>query len=307
MKPGNDDQIKPQEIVVVSGKGGTGKTTITSSLAELLPGVMMADADVEAANWHLLLEPRNVRGTDFTGKSIAKIDEEKCTGCGRCAELCRFDALQTVAAGERSVYQVDPVGCDGCRLCQLACPAQAVEMEPQIVGQWFRADTGSGPLVYARLKPGGENSGHLVAMVKKQARLVAEEAGKKIVIVDGPPGIGCPVIAALSGARFAVVVTEPTFSGLSDLERVLRLIRHFKVPCGVVVNRFDINPGNCKKIDALLVRENVPLLARVPHSFQIMEEISRGHLPVRRSTELQEAVGHIRAYLEKKEIISIGE
>jgi MinD superfamily P-loop ATPase len=300
MNSGKTNHGKLKEIVVLSGKGGTGKTTITSSLADGLKDIMMVDADVEAANWHLLLKPYNIEANDFTGKSIAKIDEEKCTGCGKCLQLCRFDAIKMNVRGDRNTCAVDAIGCDGCGLCQLACPVAAVNMEQQTIGQWFHAETGSGPLTYARLKPGGENSGHLVAMVKKQARSMAEKTYKRTIIIDGPPGIGCPVIAALSGADFALIVTEPTFSGLSDMERIIDLILHFQIPCGVVINRFDINPRNCKKIAKLLTLKNIPLLTCIPHSFDIIREISGGRLPVRNCKTLQKSIGVIHHHLEKR-------
>ena len=294
---------KLSEIVVVSGKGGTGKTTITSSLAETMSDVIMVDADVEAANWHLLLKPDIIAEHDFTGNSIAVIREDQCVLCGRCAEMCRFEAIHFKTQANRQTYTVDDVACEGCGLCQNVCNVNAVKMEPRIIGQWFHSTTQTRPLIYARLEPGGENSGHLVTKVKQQARQIAEDNDLKTVIVDGPPGIGCPVIAALSGAHFVIVVTEPTISGLSDLGRILKLIHHFRINCGVVINRFDINPEICKEIKELLKQDNVPLLSRIPHSYDIVREISNGRLPVHHCPYLKDGIDNIRDYLIKKNLV----
>lgn len=286
-----------KEIVVVSGKGGTGKTTISSSLAEGFKDKVMVDADVEAANWYLLLHPVQRTRALFNGKPLAVINIEKCTGCGQCRNYCRFNAIEIQTQENRPVFHVDIASCDGCGLCQRVCRAGAVRMEPRVVGEYYYADTHDGPLVYARLHPGGENSGQLVAMVKKQAREIALKNHLHFLVIDGPPGIGCPVIAALSGANFVIVVTEPTLSGMSDLKRVLDLIQHFKIPCGVVINRFDIHPGNCRGIETYLQGLDIPLLACVPHSLQVMWEISRARVPVSHCLELQEPIRRIREYV----------
>ncbi|MCP5102882.1 MAG: P-loop NTPase [bacterium] len=286
---------KVKEIVVISGKGGTGKTTVTAALADIMPDKIMVDADVDASNLYLLMNPENVQGTDFIGKAAARINSELCTGCNRCKELCRFHAVDRVDG----IYRVDDFSCDGCGLCSIACPAGAVEMVPQVVGQWFTAQTEFGDFIYARLIPGAENSGSLVAMVKKQAKEMAAQNNIDTLLIDGPPGIGCPVISAISGAHRAIIVTEPTYAGISDLERVFQLAKHLRVPCAVVVNRFDINRENTKKIETFASEKGIPVLALIPHSSCIMAEITRGNLPSRNCGSLAEQAKKIHNYILK--------
>jgi MinD superfamily P-loop ATPase len=288
-------QQKPIEIVIISGKGGTGKTTIAASLADIIPDKIVIDADVDAANLYLLMSPENIRGTDFKGKSLAVINREICVSCNRCRELCRFHAI----AVKDGYYQVDDLSCEGCGLCEIACPVKAVEMHEQVVGQWFTADTAFGNFIYARLKPGAENSGNLVVKVKQEGKQRAEEKGKGFILVDGPPGIGCPVIAAVSGAHLAIIVTEPTYSGISDLERVFVLVNHFGITCGIVINRWDINPENTRKIEDFAHEKGVPVYARIPHSSCIIDAISRGKLPARACKVLAREVEQIYKYIQK--------
>jgi len=291
---------KVKEIVVISGKGGTGKTTLTAALANIIPGKVVVDADVDAANLYILLKPENIRPTDFTGKAVAVIDLDACSRCGLCRELCRFHAIDT----EDGDYIVDHFSCDGCGLCAIACPVQAVRMEEQVVGKWFIADTEYGDFVYARLIPGAENSGNLVTMVRHQGKLVAEEKQIDTVLIDGPPGIGCPVTAAISGTDLAIIVTEPTYSGISDLQRVFDLTSHFSIKSGVVINRFDINLENTAKIEAFAVEKGIPVMARVPHSRCIMDEITNSHLPSGNCPELAQPVEHIYDHLKKELLCS---
>lgn len=283
-----------KEIVVISGKGGTGKTTLTASLADIMPGTIIADADVDAANLHILLEPENIRGNPFTGKSTAEINSDLCTGCNLCRELCRFRAVE-VTGGR---YHVDGYSCEGCGLCKIACPAGAIQMKEQVVGKWFTADTELGDFVYARLIPGAENSGSLVTMVRFQAKLAAVKKNVKTVLIDGPPGIGCPVTASISGVDLAIIVTEPTYSGISDLRRVFDLTGHFNVKSGIVINRFDINPGNTKKVEDFAREKGIPVFAKIPHSRCIMEEISRSRLPSRKCKHLARAVEEIYRHIQ---------
>jgi MinD superfamily P-loop ATPase len=290
-----DKKINIKEIVVISGKGGTGKTTVAASLADIIPDKIVVDADVDAANMHILMKPENIDETDFTGKSIARIDTEKCTGCDRCADLCRFNAVRV----GNCYNTVDPYSCDGCGLCKLACPVNAVEMEEQVVGKWFTSQTEFGDFIFARLIPGAENSGDLVAKVKKQAKLAAKENDIDTLLIDGPPGIGCPVIASISGAHLALIVTEPTYSAISDLQRVLDLTRHFNVTTAVVINRFDINPDNTARIESFAAEKGIPVIARIPHSRCIMEEISQSRLPSRKCKSLAEPVETIYGYIKK--------
>ena len=271
-----------KEIVVISGKGGTGKTTITAALAEVIPRKVIVDADVDAANLYILLEPGNTRATDFKGQNKAVIDTDLCTQCNLCRELCRFQAVEPV----NGRFRVDPYSCEGCGLCKIACPVQAIEMKEQVVGKWFSADTEFGEFIYARLHPGAENSGSLVTMVRFQAKLIAVKKNIDTLLIDGPPGIGCPVTASISGVDLAIIVTEPTYSGLSDLQRVLDLTSHFKVKSGIVINRFDINPGNTRHIETFAREKGIPVFTRIPHSRCILEEISRGRLPSGKCSEL---------------------
>lgn len=285
-----------KEIVVISGKGGTGKTTITASLADIIPGKIIADADVDAANLYILLKPENIRDKDFTGKSKAEINRDLCTNCNLCLELCRFHAVEFV----NDYYQVDPYSCEGCALCKIACPAQAIEMKEQVVGKWFVSDSEFGDFVYARLIPGAENSGSLVTMVRFQAKLAAVKKDIKTILIDGPPGIGCPVTASITGVDLAIIVTEPTYSGISDLQRVIDLTSHFNVKTGIVINRFDINPGNTKKVESFAKEKGIPVFAKIPHLECIMEEISKSNLPARKCKNLAQPIEKIYEYLRNE-------
>jgi MinD superfamily P-loop ATPase len=239
------------ELVVISGKGGTGKTSILASFAALAGNVVLADADVDAADLHLLLAPTLRRREEFRCGHEAVIRQGDCIGCGACLARCRFEAVRMgkggVGAGR---VTIDPTACEGCGVCVKACPVEAIDFPEKISGEWYVSDTRFGPLVHARLNPGGENSGKLVSQVRAAARELAAERGGDTVLVDGPPGVGCPVIAAISGAAQVLVVTEPTLSGLHDLQRVLELTRHFSLPTAVCVNRWDINPDLTARIEA---------------------------------------------------------
>jgi len=273
-----------KEIVVISGKGGTGKTTVTASLADMIPSKIIVDADVDAADLYILMNPRETRKTAFAGKSMAAIDPEMCISCRRCLDLCRFRAIKPCDGK----YAVDELSCEGCTLCRLACPVEAISMKERIVGEWFISTTDWGDFVHARLKPGAENSGSLVNMVKQQAKLRAIETNTPLLLIDGPPGIGCPVISAISGAHMAIIVTEPTFSGISDLDRVFQLTSHFKIKSGIVINRFDINLENSRKIKDFAGQNHLPIYTEIPHSDCIRDAISRRDLPSRKCRQLAE-------------------
>lgn len=235
------------EIVIISGKGGTGKTSITAALAFLAEKTAVADCDVDAADLHLVLAPKVFHQETFISGHEAVIRSADCTDCGFCFELCRFDAVQRNEQGE---WFVDPVSCEGCGVCAHFCPEGAIDFPERECGEWYRSETRVGPMVHARLKPGGENSGKLVTTVRGEARRIAEKKALNLVLVDGPPGIGCPVIASLTGASLVLAVTEPTLSGAHDLERVLSLTRHFKIPTAVCVNKWDLNPEMADTIEA---------------------------------------------------------
>jgi MinD superfamily P-loop ATPase len=229
----------PRELVVISGKGGTGKTSVVAAFAALAGGAVIADCDVDAADLHLVLRPELGQEHPFSGRRQAIIDPDTCTACGRCAEVCRF-AAALGSAEDR--YVIDPIACEGCELCRRVCPADAIRMEPVVNGAWMVSETRFGPLVHARLGVAEDNSGKLVTLVRNEARRVAEESGLPLVIADGSPGIGCPVIASLAGADLVLAVTEPTVSGRHDLDRVLQVVRQFRLPFAVCVNKADLNP-----------------------------------------------------------------
>ena len=257
-----------KEVVVLSGKGGTGKTSIVGSFAALAKNKVLADCDVDAADLHLLLNPELKDEHDFWSGEVAVIDPEKCTQCGLCQEICRFSAIDD--------YTVDASSCEGCGFCSHICPPEAITMKERYSGQWFISATRYGPLVHARLGIGQENSGKLVATVRQQAKQLAEEQGIDLIISDGPPGIGCPVISSLSGASLALLVTEPTLSGIHDLERVLGVCRHFSVPALVCVNKSDINEENTRHIEKYCLEQGTEIAARVPFDNTVTEAMIHG-------------------------------
>ncbi len=266
-----------KELVIISGKGGTGKTSVTASFAVLAKQAVLADCDVDAADLHLVLKPDIQTRHEFRSGHEAVIREDACNGCGTCLELCRFDAVRerTTDAGLRCF--IDPVACEGCGLCVRFCPQQAIDFPESVCGEWMVSDTRCGPMVHARLGVAAENSGKLVATVRQEARRLAEEQGRSLVIVDGPPGIGCPVIASLSGASQVLVVTEPTVSGEHDLDRVLKLARHFKIPAAICVNKWDLNPEMTERIEHQSRQAGAQVAGRIRYDravtkAQIMEQ-----------------------------------
>ncbi len=236
-----------KQIVIISGKGGTGKTSVTASFAVLADQVVLADCDVDAADLHLILQPEIKRREVFRSGHEAGIRTVDCTGCGVCEEVCRFDAIGRAEDG--ATYFVRDMSCEGCGVCVSACPVGAIDFPEREGGEWFISATRCGPMVHARLTPGGENSGRLVALVREQAVELAKERKADWVLVDGPPGIGCPVIASLTGTDLAVIVTEPTLSGAHDLSRVLDLTKHFRIPVALVVNKYDLNVGMAERLE----------------------------------------------------------
>jgi len=260
-----------KEVVVLSGKGGTGKTSIVGCFAALAKSKVLVDCNVDAANLHLLLQPVMREKHEFWSGQVASIDEEKCTRCGLCQELCRFKAVTN--------FTVENVSCEGCGFCSQICPAQAITMKENMAGHWFISDTRYGSLVHARLGVAQENSGKLVALVRQKAKELAEKMGIEYVISDGPPGIGCPVISSLSGASVALLVTEPTLSGIHDLERVLDVCHHFSVPALVCINKYDINELNTRQIESFCEGEGIRIAGHIPFDNTVTEAMVRG-LPV---------------------------
>ena len=258
-----------KQITVISGKGGTGKTVLTASFSALAKNKVMADCDVDAADLHLLLHPVIKERHDFEGGVTAKIDEEVCIRCRKCIDICRFDAIT-------DKIKVDPISCEGCALCSRICPVEAIKMEDNICGEWFVSETKYGPLVHAKLGIAEENSGKLVTKVRQIAKEIAKNKGMDYVIIDGPPGIGCPVIASLTGVDVAVIVTEPTLSGIHDMERVLDVASHFEVDSKVVVNKYDLNIDNSKQIMSFCREKNIELAGLIPFSREVSESIVKG-------------------------------
>lgn len=250
-----------KEIVVISGKGGTGKTSIAAAFATLVStqGVI-ADCDVDAADMHLLLKPHVEHTEDFYSGEGAWIDPLECRNCGGCADVCRFDAIDFKVGH----YIINPIACEGCGYCARVCRPKAISMSPKVAGEWYQSLTKNGALmVHAKLGVGAENSGKLVAKVKKEAKVLAVREEKAWIIVDGSPGIGCPVVSSLSGAHFVVLVTEPTPSGLHDLERVHAVVKRFGIPSGCIINKADLNEQMGMHIRSFLEKENIELLATI--------------------------------------------
>ncbi len=260
-----------KELVILSGKGGTGKTSIVGSFAAIAQRKVLVDCDVDAADLNLLLSPSIQEENEFWSGQVAFIDRQKCNECGLCQELCRFDAIKE--------YSVDPVACEGCGFCFHICQVDAITMQDCMVGHWFISNSNYGPLVHARLGVAQDNSGKLVALVRKKAREIAERGGFDYIISDGPPGIGCPVISSLSGADLALLVTEPTLSGIHDLERVLGVCQHFGIPAMVCINKYDLNRDNTRQIEKICLDQGVQVAARIPFDNVVTEALVRG-LPV---------------------------
>jgi MinD superfamily P-loop ATPase len=255
-----------KEIVVISGKGGTGKTSIVASFADLAKNAVLADCDVDAADLHLILAPKVKQSSDFVGGKQASIIAEECIGCGRCQDLCRFGAIHL--NGERNdvvdkTFAVDPVSCEGCKVCVEFCPVNAIEFNDSVNGQWFISDTRFGTMVHAKLGIAQENSGKLVTLIRREAKRIAAEEKRRLIIIDGSPGIGCPVIASIAGADLALVVTEPTLSGKHDLQRVAELTANFRIPTLVCINKADINPPIAGEIEEDAYRRGLMVAGKI--------------------------------------------
>jgi len=248
-----------KELVIISGKGGTGKTSITASLAALAQNMVMVDCDVDAADMHLILKPEIEIKNDFYGGKSAAINQESCIKCGKCKDICKFDAVT-------NDFIIDGVKCEGCGVCYHFCPVNAIKFEEKLSGEWYESNTRFGKLVHAKLGVAEENSGKLVTKIRNHARLVAHKNNCNLIIVDGSPGIGCPVIASISGASLVLIVTEPTLSGIHDAERVFELTKHFKIQACICINKYDINLELTKKIEIFCTENKIELIGKIPYS-----------------------------------------
>ncbi|MDJ0817106.1 MAG: P-loop NTPase [Desulfobacterales bacterium] len=246
-----------KELVIISGKGGTGKTSLMAAFAALAKDRVLCDTDVDAADLHLLANPRVLQRTVFTSGHTARIDPDLCLECGLCRDLCRWNCIG-------DTFQIDPIGCEGCGVCVHFCPQNAIEFPENTCGEWMVSDTRFGPMLHARLGIAEENSGKLVTLVRREARKLAEDKKLELIITDGPPGVGCPVIAAIGGADAVVIVTEPTVAGLHDMKRVADLADHFKVPVMICINKYDLNPDMTREIENFAQKRHSPCLGHIP-------------------------------------------
>jgi len=284
-----------RQLAIVSGKGGTGKTTIAAAFAALAKGKVMVDCDVDAADLYLLLQPKILIQEKYFGKKSPHVDLDKCTKCGICREVCRFNAIDNGV--------VDYISCEGCGFCSHVCPKDAIMMEEAFSGDWFVSETPYGPFVHARLGIGEENSGKLVTVVRKKAMEIAKENNLDLILIDGPPGIGCPVTASLTGVNLILAITEPTVSGIHDLERILKLADHFKIPSMVCINKFDLNLENSNKISLYCEKNGSQLIGKIPYEPKVVEAL------VKRKTVMDypcnEVQGIIQRMWEQIEVLLI--
>lgn len=271
-----------KELVVISGKGGTGKTCISSSLAVLAADPVICDCDVEAPNLHILLKPEVRESKAFTASRRAYLDRESCVRCELCTEICRFDAIRD--------FRVSDLECEGCGFCSRVCPVQAISMEDRISGKWYRSETVYGPMFHARLRAGQPNSGKLVALLRRKAKEAAQESGRRYIITDGPPGTGCPTIAAITGCSMAAIVTEPTLSAIHDMHRVIELCRHFRVKFGVIINKHDLNPVKTEEIKDFCADEGIVVWGTVPYQESFLRAINECQPPVSYSEAVAEMI-----------------
>lgn len=258
-----------KELIVISGKGGTGKTSLVAAFASLAQGTILCDADVDAADLHLIMNPTIQEAHDFQSGHTAVIDQDRCTQCGICIEMCRWNAIS-------DDFIIDAIECEGCGVCVHFCPEQAIMFPVNTSGQWFISETRYGPMVHARLGIAEENSGKLVTLVRQQARQKAEIRGLGMILTDGPPGVGCPVIASIGGATAVLIVTEPTVSGQHDMQRVHQLALHFRVPAMICINKADLNPEKSMEIEQYAAFQNLTFLGRIPFDVNMTQSMVQG-------------------------------
>jgi len=255
------------EIVILSGKGGTGKTSLSAAFATISNKTVVADCDVDASNLHLILNPENYFERNFTTGHTAVIEYSTCTNCGLCADYCRFDAISF----QQGKVTISEISCDGCKLCSRVCPSHSIQMIPSDKSRWYIGNYRNGKMVHARLSPGEENSGKLVNVVRENARKTAQETGWETIIIDGPPGTGCPVISSVTGTNTAIIVSEPTNSGFHDMKRVLEITANFNVKSFVLINKYDLNETITGRIESWCIENNIPVAGKIPFDEQIVE------------------------------------
>lgn len=266
-----------RELVVISGKGGTGKTSLVACFAALYENKVLADCDVDAANLHLVMDTQILHREPFMGGKKAGILADRCNGCGDCKTVCRFDAVTADGhANGSDRFRIDPIACEGCGVCTLVCTADAIEFEEVVSGEWFVSETRHGPMVHAKLGIAEGNSGKLVSIVRSQARGIAVAQGLDMVLIDGPPGIGCPVIASITGTDLVLIVTEPTLSGLHDLERVRQLVSHFKITTVACINKCDLNPDMSSRIERYCRENGIEIVGRIPYDNVVTSALIQG-------------------------------
>lgn len=280
-----------KELVVISGKGGTGKTSIAGSLAALSNNKVLVDCDVDAADLHLIIDSKVTQKEDFIGGKQAFIDEKKCSNCGVCQNYCRFDAIKSTNKEGDDKFWIDPYACDGCGVCVRHCPENAIEFNDVISGEWYLSDSSHGPFVHAKLGIAQANSGKLVSLLRREAKQIAEEKEAELIIVDGPPGIGCPVIASVTGASYILIVTEPSMSAIHDMERLLQLVTHFGIFVGICINKFDINQELTAQIEKFANEKNVKILGRIPFDASVINaQIAGTSIVAHEANEVSESI-----------------
>lgn len=262
-----------KEITIISGKGGTGKTTITAALAFMVKELVLCDADVDAADLHLILKPDIRENHIFEGAWLAHIDQNKCTSCGICTEYCRFDAIER---GDRGPRRINPYTCEGCRLCERICPSKAITSERSTRNSWFVSLTRAGIMTHASMGPGEENTGKLVTQVRNRAREIAKDTGARFILTDGPPGTGCAAISSITGTDVVLLVMESSRSSLHDARRLIELVRQFEIPLYAIINKSDMNTETTAEIEAFLTAQSIPLLAKVPFDEEIVRAMLAG-------------------------------
>ncbi|AHC15661.1 ATP-binding protein [Salinispira pacifica] len=268
-------QHRLREITILSGKGGAGKTSLSASLLPWLDSPVLADCDVDAPDFDILLSPELEESRDFQGAQKARIDPEHCSQCGVCMQHCRFDAIDHI----QGVHYVDPHSCEGCGVCAFVCPHNAVDLKPAVVGTVNRSKTPYGTLIHGKLIPGEEASGKLVSEVRKSARELAVAQNAGLIIVDGPPGIGCPAISSITGTDHVVLVTEPSPSGFHDLKRLAEVVSRFALPMTLVINKWDLDAPLAEQIQRFAEEQNIPVSMKIPFHRGIVDSILQRHIP----------------------------